>query len=117
MVSKYGKYSSEQIKSVKTSLQKSIFFLLLYVDPATKSEYPDIDVDSAFRNIQNKLGGLNDLLFQPPEIVTVMSYLERAWRLYNSEDFSFKLYRKLILDAGAEIMKMQPDPGMVKVGD
>lgn len=106
---KYGEYSVEQIQSAKKSLQKSIFFLLLYVDPSTKSEYPGIDVDAAFQNIQNKLSGLNNILFQPPEIVSVMSYLERAWQLYNSNDFSFKLYRKLILDAGSEVMKIGGD--------
>jgi hypothetical protein len=46
--SKYGSYSSDQIHTIKTSIQKSIFFLLLYVDSKTSGEYPDVDVADAF---------------------------------------------------------------------
>jgi hypothetical protein len=35
-----------------------------------------------------------------------MSYLESARQIYNSE-FDFQLYRKLVLDAGAQIMKVK----------
>lgn len=64
MITKYGSYSSDQIKSIKLSIRKSIFFLLLYVDPQTKKEYVNIDVVEAFNNIQYKLNGLNSILLE-----------------------------------------------------
>lgn len=107
MTTKYGKYSSEQISSTKSHIRKSIFFLLLYVDPQTKDEYPDIDVVNAFHNLQYKLNGLNSILLEPPELVETMSLLESALMEYQSENFDFHKYRKLILDAGSEIMKVK----------
>jgi hypothetical protein len=51
MKTKYGKYSSAQIASIKRSVQKSIFFLLLYVDPETRDNYPNINVEEAFKSL------------------------------------------------------------------
>lgn len=106
MKTKYGQYSSVQVSSIKHSIQKSIFFLLLYVDPETRDNYPNIDVNEAFRSLQLRLNGLNSILLEPPELVRTMSYLESAMQIYNG-DFDFMRYRKLILDAGAEIMKIK----------
>lgn len=106
MKTKYGKYSSAQLASIKRSVQKSIFFLLLYVDPETRDNYPNIDVNEAFKSLQLRLSGLNSILLEPPELVRTMSYLESALQVYNG-DFDFMRYRKLILDAGAEIMKIK----------
>lgn len=106
MKTKYGQYSSAQVSSIKHSIQKSIFFLLLYVDPETRDNYPNIDVNEAFRSLQLRLNGLNSILLEPPELVRTMSYLESAMQIYNG-DFDFMRYRKLILDAGAEIMKIK----------
>lgn len=106
MRTKYGTYSPDQISSVKQSIQKSIFFLLLYVDPKTKDEYPEVDVNDAFRNLQLRISGLNGILHEPPELVNVMSYLESAQQVYQG-DFDFYTYRKLILDAGSEVMKVK----------
>lgn len=108
MTTKYGSYSSDQVNSVKSNIQKSIFFLLLYVDPQTKDEYPDIDVAEAFRNLQYKLNGLNSILLEPMELVQTMSLLESALMEFNKgNNFDYKKYRKLILDAGSEIMKVK----------
>lgn len=104
MKTKYGSFSKNQISETKKYIRKSIFFLLLYVDPKTKDSYKNIDVDTAFLNLLYKLDGLNSILLEPPELVIVMSLLEFAWKEYNSNDFDFNIYRKLILDAGAEIM-------------
>ena len=51
MNTKYGSYSSEQINSVKYKIRKSIYFLLLYVDPQTRDDYPDVNVADAFRSL------------------------------------------------------------------
>ena len=108
MISKYGRYSSAQLHSAKVSIRKSIFFLLLYVDPQEKEKYKDIDVIEAFHSIQYRLDGLNSiLLLQSPEIIETMSLLEAALIEYNSECFEWAKYRKLILDAGAKIMQVK----------
>lgn len=103
---KYGTFSSEQFEAVKISLRKSIFFLLLYVDRATCDSYPNVDINNAFKSLQLKLNGLNSILLEPPELVIVMSLIESALQEFNKPDFDFKVYRKLILDAGSEIMKI-----------
>ena len=107
MKAKYGTCSPKQISSIKQSIRKSIFFLLLYVDPNTKQEYPNIDVADAFRSLQYRLNGLNSILLEPPELIETMSLLETAWNEYESEDFDYSRYRKLILDAGAQIMRVK----------
>lgn len=103
---KYGYYSSSQISIVKQSLRKAIFFLLLYVDPQTKDDYPNVNVDDAFQSLMLRLNGLNSILLEPPELVDTMCYLEAARQLLDS-NFDFALYRKLILDAGAQIMRIK----------
>lgn len=107
MTTKYGSYSSTQIHSTKLSIRKSIFFLLLYVDPMTRDSYPDINVGDAFRSLQYKLDGLNSILLEAPEVVQTMSLLESALKEYESECFEWQKYRKLILDAGSEIMRVK----------
>lgn len=119
MVTLYGKFTPEQIAKTKKSLRGSIFFLLLCVDPRTSWEYENVDVDKSFEGLLLKLDGLNDLLLNPPEIVTTMCLLQEAWKelkkINNNKmnendirgDFNFHLYRKLILDAGAEIEKIK----------
>ena len=107
MKHKYGEFSNSQVYKAKNILRKDIFFLLLCVDPKTKQEYADINVNKTFQNILNKIGGMNELLFCPPELVITLSLLERAYMEYTNPDFNFYVYRKLILDAGSEIMKVE----------
>ena len=104
---KYGEFSSSQISSTKLQLRKSIFFLLLYVDPETKNSYLNVDVENAFRSLQLRLNGLNSILLEPPELVTVMSLIESALQEYKKPVLNFKIFRKLILDAGSEVMKIK----------
>lgn len=102
----YGRFSEKQIEQTKKSLRGSIFFLLLCVDKNTSWEYQDVDVNKCFNGLLQKMGGLNSLLLEPLEIVTTMSLLQAALMEYNNPDFDFQIYRKLILDAGAEIDKL-----------
>lgn len=104
---KYGEFSEKQIQSTKQSIRKQIFFLLLIVDPNTKDDYKNIDVNAAYDGFLSKLGGLNTLLREPPELVEVMSLLQSAWAEYNSPDFTFAKYRRLVLSAGSEIQKIK----------
>ena len=104
---KYGEYTDDQIKKTKESIRKQIFFLLLIVDPKTKQDYKNIDVNEAFDGFLSKLGGLNLLLGEPVELVEVMSLLQSAWAEYNDPQFSYNKYRKLVLSAGSEILKIK----------
>lgn len=99
----YGEFTQNQIVQTKKSLRGSIFFLLLCVDSKTAHEYKDVDVNKCFNGLLLKLGGMNELLMCPPELVTVMSLLQAAMNEYNNPEFNFRTYRKLILDAGAEV--------------
>ena len=104
---KYGAYSESQLSATKQYIRKQIFYLLLYVDPKTSNEYTNVDVIKAFNGLQYKLGGLNSLLFEPPALVTVMSLLEAAlMELQSQDEFDFSKYRKLVLDAGNEVVKI-----------
>lgn len=104
---KYGDFSDNQVKDTKEYMRKQIFFLLLYVDEKTKDNYKKVNVTDAFENILTWFGGLNSLLDYPQELVRVMSLLEAAKEHYTCEDFDFAKYRKLVLDAGAEVMKIK----------
>lgn len=107
MKTKYGDITNHQFTSTKSFLQKSIFYLLLYVDPNECIKYQDVDVNKAFQHVFDQLIGFNKILFEPPEIPIVMNCLETALEIYNSEAFDWKHYRKLILDAGAKIMEVK----------
>ena len=103
----YGEFTRNQIIQTKKSLRGSIFFLLLCVDNKTSHEYKEVDVNKCFKGLLLKLGGLNELLMNQPELVMVMSLLQAAMNEYNNPEFEFKTYRKLILDAGAEVDKLK----------
>jgi hypothetical protein len=77
------------------------------VDRKTAWEYKDIDVNKSFKNLLLRIGGMNDLFMNPPELVTVLSLLQAAMTEYNNPEFNFKTYRKLILDAGAEVDRLE----------
>lgn len=102
----YGEFTRDQIVQTKQSLRGSIFFLLLCVDKKTAWEYENIDVNKNFEGLLLKISGMNDLLMNPPELVIVLSLLQAAMAEYNKPNFNFRIYRKLILDAGAEVKKL-----------
>ena len=103
----YGTFTQNQIAQTKKSLRGSIFFLLLCVDKKTSHEYKEVDVNKSFNGLLLKLGGMNQLLMNQPELVTIMSLLQAAMTEYNNPEFEFQTYRKLILDAGAEVEKLK----------
>lgn len=102
---KYGAFTNDQILEEKKWLRKQIYFLLLIVDRATADQYPYVDVPSAIRDVQLQLAGLNELLGYPREVVSAASLIEAALEEYGRDPFRFKIYRKLILDAGNEIIR------------
>lgn len=107
MLHKYGEFTDNQIDSAIILIRKQIYYLLLCVDPKTKNDYINVNIPKAFDSLLIKLGGLNSILFEPPEMVTIISLLEAALCEYNNPEFDFKVYRKLILDAGNEVLKIK----------
>jgi len=103
MYYKYGEFSQMQMSDIKQLLRKKIFFLLLIVDPKTSENYQNVDVDAAFVDVLNLIGGLNSLMDFPEENVIVSSLIENARTMYGSESFNFLQFRKLILDAGNKV--------------
>ena len=106
---KYGDFSGLQVSEIKQKMRKQIFFLLVIVDPQTSKEYKDVDVNAAIENALQVYGSLNDLLGYPKEMVEVMVLLNAAHMEYQKgeKDFNWKVYRKLILDAGSAVSKIK----------
>lgn len=92
---KYGILSDSQVHSNENDLINQIFSLL----PA--KEHNDENLNYMFDVILFRINGLNDLLCNPPELVTVMSNLQAA-----RTETEFKLYRKAILDSCSTIHKL-----------
>ena len=105
---KYGVYPSTQIKDLKQVMRKRIFFLLLCADKSVK-EYEDIDIPSAINNLLIEFDGLNELLGYPEELVEIMSMLVAARKEYTSNNYEYSEYRRLILGAGAKVLKISED--------
>ncbi len=103
----YGSFTSGQIAAFKKSLRSSIFFVLLCVDPVTACEHTEIDVNKLLDNLLRKLNSYNELLMHQEEVVEIMTLLQSAKDEYNSEHFDFAVCRKLILDAGSEVLKIR----------
>lgn len=105
---KYGEFTNKQFNETKELIRKRIFFLLLVAeDLDSKTKFPDVDLAKAHEGLMWKVSGFNELLGCPTELVTVLSLLEEAKKEIELEsDFNFAKYRKLILDAGAEVSKI-----------
>ena len=103
MMHLYGTFSPSQIKEQKKSLHNSIPWLLIQKEE--NYEY----LDAYFDSLLLRIGGLNDILFEPPELVTLLSLLQAARTESCSENFEFKRYRKLILDAHSLIDKIKEE--------
>lgn len=104
---RYGDFTPNQIAETKEKMRKQIFFLLLIADPVNAEEYDNVDVNEAIENFLVEFGGLNDLLNYPLELVEVMSLVNSAKIEYNSRNYNWRKYRKLILDAGNKVLKIK----------
>lgn len=108
---KYGEFADMQISEAKEYIRKRIFFLLLVAeDLGTREKFPDIDLSQAHESVMWRISGLNELLLEPPCLVHALSLLEEAKNNLIKDEFDFRKYRKLILDAGAEISKIPVPP-------
>lgn len=103
---KYGEFAEDQFEEAVIFVRKQIFTLLLYADPKLQEKYKNYDVNKAFDTFLHKLGGMNSILREPPELVRVISILEAAWKVYQEPEFDFKRYRALVLEAGNVILRV-----------
>lgn len=104
----YGDFVGLQIKEIKAKMRKQIFFLLRIVDPETSKDYKGINVTEAIENVLRTYGSLNDLLGYPEDFVHVMVMLNAAYSEYQKgPEFNYKVYRKLILDAGHAVLEIK----------
>ena len=103
---KYGEFAEGQFEEAKEYVRKQIFTLLLYADPKLQEKYKNYDVNKAFDTFLYKLGGMNSVLNESPELVKIISMLEAAWIEYRKPEFDFKRYRSLILEAGNVALKI-----------
>ena len=104
---KYGVFDKSQFADYKKRMQKKIFWLIIYTDPNTKEPYKDIDVVSYHKNIMEQISGFNSLLFHPSEVIDILCALESALTVLKQDEFNFKCYRKLVLDAGAMMDRLE----------
>lgn len=105
----YGSFDKDQFERFKTKLHKELFWLLLYKDPKTKEQYQNVNFEKYFDGLMRKINGLNELLFYPTEIVSIMSLLQAAFQETREEPFNYPIYRKLILDAHSLVDKIDEE--------
>lgn len=104
---RYGNFTQDQIAETKEKMRKQIFFLLLIADPVNAEEYDNVDINEAIESLLKEFGGLNDLLNYPQELVDVLALISAAKLEYNSPNYNWRRYRKLILDAGNKVLKIK----------
>ncbi len=107
---KYGTFTEEQFNEYKTQLHKKLFWLLIYKDPNTKDQFPNVDqqnYEQYFVHVMREIDGMNSVFSYPVEICSMVNLLESALHETQKENFEYKPYRKLILDAHAMIDKIQ----------
>lgn len=91
---KYGaSFTPEQLKQESVFLHKEVHRLLY------SKENEDSKLPVYFDKLQRTLAGLNGLLGEPAELVSLMSYIEAARMEQLNVDFNHEAYRKLILDS------------------
>lgn len=99
---RYGEYTKPQLDDYKKKLHNKMFWLLLYKDPKTKDNYPEMDNESFnryFDYLMKEIAGLNELFENPSEIIEISALLMAAWLETKKEEFDYQCYRKLVLDA------------------
>lgn len=102
----YGHFDDKQFETYKEQLHRELFWLLLYKDPKTKDDFHNVNLESYVTNLQKKIDGLNEILDYPVEIISIMSLIQAALIESRKNDFNYKSYRKLVLDAHSLIDKI-----------
>lgn len=99
----YGNFSDEQIEHYSKLMHNEIHKLLLYEDPEINETIFDNENDfiNYFNNLLVRFAGLNELLFYPVQLINLMATLQSAYVecRKSKDDFNYKKFRRLILDA------------------
>lgn len=92
-----GKYGTEfiepQVDGNCEYLHREIHKLLY------SREEEDSNLDTYFKKLQCKLGGMNEMFYHQPELITLMSVIESARIEASKPDYNHETYRTLIFDA------------------
>lgn len=104
----YGTFSDEQIKNAAHLMHKNIHRLLLYKDNLVTDKIfnSDDEFKKYFEDILFKFGGFNTLLGYPNEMLLLISTLQAAYDLIDSPKYSYRIFRKAILDSHGYIKAM-----------
>ena len=104
----YGEFSDDQIACNADAMHNAIHKLLLYKDKNVTGLIFDSDEQFKhyFKNLLYRFAGFNTLLSEPVQMVSLMSTLQAAYNEIESDDFSFVIFRRLILDAHGFISSM-----------
>lgn len=99
---KYGTYPDNQFEGYKKRIHSKIHWLLIY------AEEDNSHLNDYFEKVQLELDGLNELIHYPTQIIEIMNLVESARIEFNKENYSFKKYRKIILDIH-DLIDMLPE--------
>lgn len=102
----YGEIPNTQMSRYKDKLHKKIFWLLLYKDPKTKDEFAHVDYDKYVEFLMKELDGFNSLFNYPTAMIEVLSLIQASYNETCKQEFNYKVYRKLVLDAQSLIDKI-----------
>lgn len=95
----YGEITKEQFDDYKVKLHKKLFWLLLYKDPDTCSDFDYVDFDKYITSLMKEITGLSTILSSPCELVELLAFLQAAYNETFSDEFNYKAFRKFVLDA------------------
>lgn len=104
----YGEFTDEQINEAVKQMHNDIHKLLLYKDKNITEQIFNSDEDYVkfFTNLLFRFGGLNELLGEPQQMVSLMSTLQAAYDEITSDTFRYKTFRRAILDCHGYIKAM-----------
>lgn len=104
----YGEFTDNQITEAVRVMHNDIHKLLLYKDnKITETIFnTDKDFEIYFTNLLFRFGGLNELLGEPDQMVALMSTLQAAYNEVMSDHFSYRTFRRAILDSHGYIKAM-----------
>ena len=101
-------YKEESDWLMDQTFLNDIHKLLLYKDNKIEEKIFDSDEDyiKFFTNTLFRFGGLNELLGEPTQMVSLMSTLQAAYDEVQSSTFRYKTFRRAILDCHGYIKSM-----------
>lgn len=104
----YGEFTDEQINEAVKQMHNDIHKLLLYKDNKIEEKIFDSDEDyiKFFTNTLFRFGGLNELLGEQTQMVSLMSTLQAAYDEVQSSSFRYKTFRRAIFDCHGYIKSM-----------